>query len=136
MAAITMWHIEFSPDHGSNPTPLHWERGVLAAGPPEQSPVCLFFFNIDILKCSIHFHTTVLQIIYQTQHLIKYDLMLNNNLGFLGGAVVQNLPANTGDDMSSSPGSGKIPWSKLWQPTAVFLPGETHGQRSLVGYTP
>ena len=62
--------------------------------------------------------------------------MLNNNLGFLGGAVVQNLPANTGDDMSSSPGSGKIPWSKLWQPTAVFLPGETHGQRSLVGYTP
>ena len=100
--------------------------------------MCLFFFffNIDILKCSIHFHTTVLQIIYQTQHLIKYDLMLNNNLGFPGGAVVQNLPANTGDDMSSSPGSGKIPWSKLWQPTAVSLPGETHGQRSLVGYTP
>ena len=28
----------------------------------------------------------------------------------------------------------KIPWSREWQPTPVFLPGESHGQRSLVGY--
>ena len=27
----------------------------------------------------------------------------------------------------------KIPWRRKWQPTAVFLPGEFHGQRSLVG---
>ena len=31
---------------------------------------------------------------------------------------------------------GKIPWRKEWQPTPVFLPGEFHGQRSLVGYSP
>ena len=30
----------------------------------------------------------------------------------------------------------KIPWSRKWQPTAVFLPGESHGQRSLVDYSP
>ena len=29
----------------------------------------------------------------------------------------------------------KIPWRRKWQPTLVFLPGEYHGQRSLVGYT-
>ena len=29
----------------------------------------------------------------------------------------------------------KIPWRRKWQPTAVFLPGESHGQRSLVGYS-
>ena len=29
----------------------------------------------------------------------------------------------------------KIPWRRKWQPNAVFLPGESHGQRSLVGYT-
>ena len=29
---------------------------------------------------------------------------------------------------------GKIPWSKKWQPAPVLLPGEYHGQRSLVGY--
>ena len=27
-------------------------------------------------------------------------------------------------------------WSKKWEPTSVFLPGESHGQRSLAGYSP
>ena len=31
---------------------------------------------------------------------------------------------------------GKIPWRRKWQPTPVLLPGESHGQRSLVGYSP
>ena len=30
----------------------------------------------------------------------------------------------------------KIPWSRKWQPTPIFLPGESHGQRSLVGCSP
>ena len=30
----------------------------------------------------------------------------------------------------------KIPWRRAWQPTLVFLPGKSHGQRSLVGYRP
>ena len=34
------------------------------------------------------------------------------------------------------PWVGKIPWRGAWQPTPVFLPGESHGQRSLVGYSP
>ena len=34
------------------------------------------------------------------------------------------------------PWVGKIPWGKKWQPTPVFLPGESHGRRSLVGYSP
>ena len=29
----------------------------------------------------------------------------------------------------------KIPWSRKWQPTPVFLPGKVHGPRSLVGYS-
>ena len=32
------------------------------------------------------------------------------------------------------PWVGKIPWRMAWQPTPVFLPGESHGQRSLAGY--
>ena len=31
---------------------------------------------------------------------------------------------------------GKIPWRRKWQPTPVFLPGESHGGRHLVGYSP
>ena len=34
------------------------------------------------------------------------------------------------------PWLGKIPWRKAWQTTPVFLPGEFHGQRSLVSYSP
>ena len=30
----------------------------------------------------------------------------------------------------------KIPWRRKWQPTPVFLPGESHGRRSLMGYSP
>ena len=30
----------------------------------------------------------------------------------------------------------KIPWKRAWQPTPVFLPGESHGQRNLAGYSP
>ena len=33
------------------------------------------------------------------------------------------------------PWVGKIPWRRTWQPTPLFLPGESHGQRSLVGYS-
>ena len=30
----------------------------------------------------------------------------------------------------------KIPWRRVWQPTPVFLPGESHRQRDLAGYSP
>ena len=50
--------------------------------------------------------------------------------------VVKNLTASAGDlrDLDSLPGSGRSPYRRVWQPTPVFLPGESHGQRSLVGY--
>ena len=34
------------------------------------------------------------------------------------------------------PWIGKILWRRAWQPTPVLLPGESHGQRSLVAYGP
>ena len=34
------------------------------------------------------------------------------------------------------PWAEKIPWRMKWQPTPVFLPGESHGQRSLAGFSP
>ena len=35
-----------------------------------------------------------------------------------------------------SPWVGKVPWRRKWQPTPIFWPGESRGQRSLVGYSP
>ena len=34
------------------------------------------------------------------------------------------------------PWVGKVPWRRAWQPTLVFLPGESREQRSLAGYSP
>ena len=34
------------------------------------------------------------------------------------------------------PWVGRIPWRRAWHPILVFLPGESHGQRRLVGYSP
>ena len=47
-----------------------------------------------------------------------------------------NLLANTKDvrDVGLDPWVKKIPWRRARQPTPVFLPGESHGQRTLAGY--
>ena len=52
--------------------------------------------------------------------------------------MVKNPPVNAGDIREAAliPGIGKIPWKKEWQPIPVFLPGESLGQRRLVGYSP
>ena len=49
--------------------------------------------------------------------------------------VVKNLTANAGDirEVDLIPGLGRSTGGGHWQPTPVFLPGESHGQRSLVG---
>ena len=48
--------------------------------------------------------------------------------------MVKNLPAVQETRVQSL--VGKIPSRRAWQPTPVFLPGESHGQRSLAGYSP
>ena len=51
--------------------------------------------------------------------------------------MVKNPPARAGDsrNVGSIP-NWEDPRSRKWQPTPVYLPGESHGQRSLVGYVP
>ena len=66
-----------------------------------------------------------------------YHQILSNTGGTSGKE-----PAKAGDigDVGLSPGFnpwvGKIPWKRAQQPTPVFLPGKSHGQRSLAGYSP
>ena len=55
-------------------------------------------------------------------------------LGFPGGSDVKEMVCSAGDS-SSIPGSERSSGGE-WQPTLVFLPGEFHGQRSLVSYSP
>ena len=58
-------------------------------------------------------------------------------MGFPGGAVVKNPPANAGDVRRGyDPWVGKIPWSRKLQPTPISLTRKLQGQGSLEGYSP
>ena len=58
----------------------------------------------------------------------------NRCMGLPGSSVVKNLPAKQKMRVLSL--GKEIPWRRKWQPTSVFLPGKSHWQRSLVGYSP
>ena len=50
-------------------------------------------------------------------------------MGFPSGSDSQESACSAGDP-------GSVPWRREWLPTPVFLPEESHGQRSLAGYSP
>ena len=56
------------------------------------------------------------------------------NVGFPGGSDGKESACSAGDPVSYS-WVRKIPWRREWLPTPVFLLGESHEQRSLVGYS-
>ena len=56
-------------------------------------------------------------------------------MGFPGGSDGKESAYNAGD-LGSIPVLGRFPWRREWQSTPIFLPGESHGQKSLVGYSP
>ena len=55
-------------------------------------------------------------------------------MGFLSGPAVKNPPVMQETWIQTL--GGEDPLEEGWKPTLVFLRGESHGQRSLVGYTP
>ena len=63
-------------------------------------------------------------------------LLIWDSLGFPGCAVVKESACQCRRHKRHkfNPWVGKIPWRRERQPTPVFLPGESHGQRSLAGY--
>ena len=56
--------------------------------------------------------------------------------GFTGGSDGKKSASCKARDLGSITGLGKIRWRREWQPIPVFLPGESHGQRNLAGYSP
>ena len=69
--------------------------------------------------------------LFEVQGTLKSLLQHHNS------QVAKKLPANAGGMRCRFDlWVGKIPWSRAWQLTPIFLPGELHGQRSLVVYSP
>ena len=64
----------------------------------------------------------------------EIPLVVVFQLGSPGSAGVKNPPASARHS-GVDPWVGETPWRRKWQPTPVFLPGESHGQRTLEGYS-
>ena len=143
------------PDQGLNPGPLHWACGVPATGPLEASLYGLDCSNRvvhpdsprrklnleDIICILVPCTADRSRFIYWTHEflLFLHRLVLSwiygiCNVMSLVAQKVKNLPASRRPGFD--PWVGKIPWRREWLSTPVFLSGEFHGQRSLVGYSP
>ena len=72
----------------------------------------------------------------EAMHILPYTF---SSLDYLQSSqvvlVLKNPPANAGD-CTFHPWVWKLPWCGQWQPTSLFLPGKSHGQKNLAGYSP
>ena len=69
--------------------------------------------------------------LYSQRH--GFEPQVGCSYASLMAPMVKNLPAI--QKPRFDPWVRKIPWRREWQPTLVFLPGDSHGQRSMVGYS-
>ena len=69
------------------------------------------------------------------EHRTARGTVLHNNRASLMDQVVRRICLQCGRPRFH-PWVGKMPWRRAWQPTPVFLPDGSHGQRSLAGYSP
>ena len=102
---------EIFPTQGSNPGLQH-RRHILYQLKHQRSPYRYTHISVYVLT---HAHTYIF--IYTC----------------VAGVLVKNPPTNA-EMQDTLPWVRKIPWSRKWQPTPVFLPGKFHGERILVGY--
>ena len=94
------------------------------------------YINMILINYKYVKFTYVAQFVYHIIFLLNSNIV-DSFLGFLGGSVVKNLSAMEETWRRRFPlWVGKILWKRKWQPTQVVLSGKSHGQRSLVGYSP
>ena len=108
----TVWLLEAQfPDQGLNPSLLAMKAPRPNHWTTRESPTIRFFFF---------------------NHKVTYSLGLPRWLNGKESAY-QCRKCRT---QRFDPWAGKIPWRRKWQPDPAFLPGKSHGQRSLAGYSP
>ena len=91
---------------------------------------CSYFKFSDLFKTELISSTEI------QNHLCFLTLFIATNITWIfpGGSEGKESACNVGDLVQSL--GRKSPWRRKWQPTPVFLPGESHGRRRLAGYSP
>ena len=91
-------------------------------------------WNIQVQGKGNHLNILISHINTWLSHMI-FGLVYSWYKGFANGAEVKNpLQCRSHRRCGFNPWVGKVPWRRKWQPTPVFLLGESHEQRSLMGY--
>jgi len=72
------------------------------------------------------------------RHSMCFNVLFLKSVYYPGGASAKEPSCLCGNlkRCGLDPWIRKIPWRRAWEPTPVFLPGESHRQRSLTGYSP
>ena len=106
-------------------------------------PICLqhcLLSNLSsLLRSEILLLTCIKHILKSVSGLaVQLNWYLSLSQGFAGGTSGKESTCQCRRHKRHGldPCFGKIPWSGAWQPTPAFSPGESHGQRSLEGYSP
>ena len=99
------------------------------------------YVSLMYIKCFGVFHCLLWHWCFwrvQTSYFAEYTSIWVGLMSPWASQVIKNLPANARRHKRPGfdPWVGKISWRRAWQPTQVFFPGESHGQKSLVGYSP
>ena len=90
--------------------------------------------NSKQFKCSSIFDRYIMSMYIM---LFLYNgILYNNEASQVAHRVQNHLQCRRCRRHGFNPWVRKIPWRRAWQPTPLFLPGESHGHRSLVGYSP
>ena len=129
--------------------------GVLHGATPAETVCCCSKIKVEllydpaILLLTIHskelkrgtrldyLHIHVLSSIIHNSHKVEAtNLSINRLMGLPCSSKGKESACMQRRRPRFDPWVGKILWRREWQPTPVFLPGESHGQRSLAGYSP
>ena len=107
-----------------------WTELVISLLQAMAKLVCFLFL---IILLPTHFQAAH-NLIFVTIHLCSLNKFLVFHLSCQ--LLHQSGPRKTETMNNQSDWIRKNPWRRKWWPTSVFLPGKSHGQRSLVGYSP
>ena len=91
-----------------------------------------------LLKTAKHMYAYVYALIYMCAFIYTYICNYTHIKSFPGGASGKESACQWKGHKRAQfdPWVGKIPWRRKWQPSPLFLLGESHGQRSMEGYSP
>ena len=107
--------------------------------PELANSICEMDYNLCWTRKKQQYLTYKNQQLYMVQlNKISYQYCVALSVGFPGGTRDKELACQCRRHKRHgfSLWVRKIPWKRAWQPTPVFLSGGSHGQRSLVGYSP